>query len=75
MKLCTCHTEDCPNDGLPFYWDDEAAAKAAEDAGVAFSGQLYCGPCGQMITDVADAPADYPGEPNTFPPPDENAPV
>jgi hypothetical protein len=71
MKLSTCHTDGCPNDGLPFYWDDQAAQQAAQDAGAAFSGTITCGPCGQPITDMADAPSDYPGDPNTFPPPPE----
>jgi hypothetical protein len=86
MKLCTCHTEDigdgtpCPNNGLPFNWDDEAAKAAADAAGVVFTGKIYCGPCGHEITDMVDAPADYPHPPDTFPPPpepppDENASV
>jgi hypothetical protein len=74
MKLCTCHTEDCPNNGLPFNWDDQAAQQAAEDAGAAFSGQIWCGPCGQPITDMADTPADYPHPPDSFPPPEPPEP-
>lgn len=81
MKLATCHTADiddqgtpCPNMGLQFLWDDQAAQQAAEAAladmpegTVMAPPAIWCGGCGHKITDVIDPPAEHADStPDTF---------
>ncbi len=61
MKLCTCHTDGCANEGVGFLWDyDTDAARAAAD-GVTL-GPPWCGGCSTEITDIRDQGGESTGE-------------
>lgn len=51
MATVTCHTPDCANQGVPLemnltYEDEDGNTQAITS--------VYCGPCGQPITDIDD---------------------
>jgi hypothetical protein len=48
MNTCTCHTEGCENDGVPV----ELALSFEMDGMTMWVDVVYCGACGQEITDV-----------------------
>lgn len=54
MATVTCHTEDCPNAGIPIdattTWVDEDGVTHPVDF-------VVCGPCGQPIDDITETEA------------------
>lgn len=49
MKLCHCHTPDCPNDGVPFTWDD-----TPPEGDVVTVVPPWCGGCSTEFADITD---------------------
>lgn len=48
MRTATCHTPDCENAEIPIEMGPPVIVDDLPP------GPIYCGPCGQEITDVTD---------------------
>lgn len=49
MATLVCHTDGCPNAGIPIQYDATFTDDDGETRNVDL---IVCGPCGQEITDV-----------------------
>jgi hypothetical protein len=60
--MCTCHTRDCPNNGIEI---PMTLSGTDPDTGEEWSvGSVQCGGCGQEITDLGqDVDNELPEEP------------
>ena len=58
MSVATCHTAGCENDGIPVDVGD--LTYTDEETGEEYPMTVVCGPCGNPITDVSEAPEPGP---------------
>lgn len=51
MMILTCHTDGCPNEGIPIEWDEPAP-----EVPPVTQATPWCGGCSTQFTDIRDAP-------------------
>lgn len=77
MRVVTCRTVGCPNEGIEFLWNYEQQLAEAQEGGWTI-GPYFCGGCSTEITDIREVPDDYvpptPDDPYEPPPGTEGAP-